>query len=91
VETTGRVKKDRVVRSESDWKSILAEYDRSGQTRSAFCRKTGIPPSTFQLWERKLRRRGRQAAFVEVATAPPSSRWIVEFEFADGTTARVRG
>jgi len=92
VETNGRAKKDRVQRSEADWKSILADYDRSAQTRAAFCRKTGVPASTFQLWERKLRGRGRQSAFVEMTpTVQPASRWVVEFEFADGTTARVRG
>jgi hypothetical protein len=92
VETNGRVKKDRVQRSEADWKTILGEYDGSGQSRAAFCRKAGVSSSTFLLWERKLRRRGRATEFVEVTPAgPPASRWVVEFTFSDGTTARVRG
>lgn len=37
VETNSRAKKDRVQRSEADWKAILGEYDRSGQSRAAFC------------------------------------------------------
>ena len=92
METNGRVKKDRVQRSEADWKAILAEYDRSGQSRAAFCRKVGVSSSTFLLWERKLRRRGRAAEFVEVRPAvQPAGHWVVEFTFPDGTAARVRG
>jgi transposase-like protein len=92
MEASVRTKKNRVQRSESDWKSILGEYDRSGQTRAAFCRKTGISSSTFLLWERKLRRQSRAAEFVAVTPATqPASCWAVEFQFPDGTTARVRG
>jgi hypothetical protein len=88
------VKQSRVQRSEADWKAILDEYDGSGQSRAAFCRKRGVSSSTFLLWERKLRRRSRPSEFVEVTPAPApqlASRWIVEFQFPDGTTARVRG
>ena len=92
MEGSVRTKKNRVQRSESDWKSILAEYDRSGQTRAAFCRKTGVSASSFLLWERKLRRQSRAADFVAVTPpAPPAGSWAVEFQFPDGTTARVRG
>ena len=92
METSDRTKKARVVRSDAAWKAILDRYDRSGQSRAAFCRREGLSSSTFLLWERKLRRRGRAADFVEVPPAPQaSSRWVVEFQFADGTTARVRG
>jgi hypothetical protein len=94
METNGRVKKNRVVRSEADWKAILDRYDQSGQARVAFCRREGLSSSTFLLWERKLRQRGRGAAaeFIDVTSSQrPVGHWLVEFQFPDGTTARVRG
>jgi len=90
--TSGRAKKNRVQRSEADWKAILDRYDRSGQSRAAFCRREALPSSSFILWERKLRQRGRGTEFVDVTPASQTAgRWSVEFQFPDGTTARVRG
>jgi hypothetical protein len=92
MESNGAAKKSRVQRSEADWKTVLARYDESGQTRAAFCRREGLPASSFILWERKLRRTARRSEFVDVTPAPqPTARWSVEFQFPDGTTARVRG
>ena len=91
MESSVAAKKSRVQRSESDWRAIVARYDASGQGRAAFCRREGLPASTFILWERKLRRRDRSPAFVDVTPAPTVSRWTVEFQFPDGATARVRG
>ncbi len=92
METNGGAKKGRVQRSAADWKAILGRYDRSGQSRAAFCRREGISASSFLHWERRLRQRGRAAEFVEVTPAlAPAGHWVVEFQFPDGTTARVRG
>ena len=44
----------RVRRSESEWRSIVARYERSGQSESAFCRRAKIPRGTFVKWKRKL-------------------------------------
>lgn len=91
MEANGRVKKNRVQRSDSDWKAIMDRYDQSGQTRAAFCRREGLSASTFLLWERKLRQRGRTVEFVDMTPQQAAGRWVVEFQFTDGTTARVRG
>ena len=46
METSDRTKKARVVRSDAAWKAILDRYDRSGQSRAAFCRREGHSSST---------------------------------------------
>jgi len=81
----------RVQRSESDWRTILGRFDRSGLSPAAFCRETGISPSTFQVWERKLRRRAPALGVRRRDPGPqPSSHWGVESEFPNRTPARVR-
>jgi lambda repressor-like predicted transcriptional regulator len=84
---TGRVR-----RSESDWRAIIEQLDRSGKTREAFCRETGISPSTLALWQRRVRVASLPAQFIDVTpVARPSAPWSIEIAFPDGTTARVRG
>ena len=82
----------RVQRRESEWREILARYDRSGKTRSAFCEEAGIPASTFQVWQRRLRP-SAQREFVELGLAPPGppGGWVFEIELPDGRMARFRG
>jgi hypothetical protein len=83
---------NRVRRTESDWRALLARFAESGLSRTAFCKQSGIPASTFQLWERKLRAKCLSAEFVDVTpVAAVSVRWSIEIVFPDGTTARVRG
>ena len=81
-----------VRRTETDWRALLERFDRSGLSRLAFCKQAGIPTSTFQLWERKLRLDRVPAEFIEVApVARATTHWSIEISFPDGTTARVRG
>ena len=64
-------------RSESEWGSILARFERSGMTATAFCRRTGISVKTLRFWRWKLRRsssagRTRLSEFVEMRPAVPA-------------------
>ena len=82
----------RVRRSATEWRKIVAEYEASGLSRAAFGKGAGVAPSTLHLWQRRLRQPAVGTAFVDVTPSqPPAARWVVEFAFPDGTTARVQG
>ena len=83
---TGRVR-----RSATDWQALVSQFETSGMTRTAFCKSAGIAASTLLLWQRRIRNPSARAEFVEVSPAQPVGRWVVEFQFPDGTLARVRG
>ena len=67
----------RVRRTESEWRSILARYERSGLSESAFCRKSKLSRSTFVKWKRRLS---------EAATPGPAPfvEWIAPSGAAEG-------
>ena len=58
-------------KSLDQWRTILADYDRSNQTQAAFCRRRGIAPSSFH-YHRKRQRGGGAAAqrLIEIKTSP---------------------
>ena len=71
----------RIRRTESEWRSILAEYERSGQSESTFCRESKLSRSTFRKWKRRLSgAAGAGPAFVE---------WIVPSGAAEEAPVRV--
>ena len=56
-------------RSESQWRAILNKYERSGLSQDQFCKREGLPLTTFGLWRRKLRAASlapQPASFIEV-------------------------
>jgi hypothetical protein len=83
---TGRVR-----RSVAEWQTIVGQFETSGLSRVAFCKGAGIAPSTLHLRQRRLRHPAPRAEFVDVTPTQPPARWVVEFQFPDGTMARVRG
>jgi hypothetical protein len=71
----------RIRRTESEWRSILAEYERSGLSKSAFCRESKLSRSSFMKWKRRLSgTAGAGPAFVE---------WMVPSGSAEEAPARV--
>lgn len=86
--------RQRVQRSETEWRRILDRFEASGRSQEAFCRESGIPVTTLQAVRRRLRDRRpppAPAQFIEMTpVAIPASRWAIEIEFPDGTIARVR-
>ncbi len=77
----------RVRRTESEWQSILARYERSGLSESTFCRRSKLSRSSFVKWKRRLAAEGRAPAFVEriapeVADEEAAGRSAGEFELS---------
>jgi len=46
------------------WQQVLIEWQRSGLTQAAFCRREGITPATFYWWKRRLGVDGKPSARV---------------------------
>ena len=56
----------RVRRTEAEWRSILARFERSELSMSAFCRQAKIPRGSFVKWRQQLSTSGAAPpAFVE--------------------------
>lgn len=88
----------RTRRTASEWRELVSQFERGGQSRKAFCSSQGLSLSTFDLWRRKLRgtpaqrEHGSESMFVEVAQVEPtrSLSWDVELELGAGVVLRVR-
>lgn len=80
------------------WSERIAAWQRSGQTRAAFCQTHGLNRNTFDYWRRRLpdaqvaakpaarRRRNRALVPVAVAGGTPA---LAEIALADGLRLRV--
>ena len=64
----------RVHRTASEWREILARFRASGQSKTKFCEQNAIARSTFILWERRL------ASGDDGSTPGSSAEWFVEVE-----------
>ena len=76
----------RVHRTATEWREILARFGASGQSKTKFCEQNAIARSTFILWERRL------ASGDDGSTPGSAGEWFVEVE-DDGEAAgscRVR-
>jgi hypothetical protein len=49
------------------WRKIIRQQQASGLSALAFCRRAGVPQSSFFAWRRKLR---NEATFAEVKVSP---------------------
>jgi hypothetical protein len=79
-------------RTETDWKTILRQFDASGLTIREFCGRERLSLSSFQRWRSRLGSVG-PAEFVElVPTAPAtsSSPWSLEIALPNGVQLRFR-
>ena len=72
----------------ANWRKLIEEQARSGQSVAAFRRARGMWPSSFFLWTRKLAAKVASAGFVEakLAARPPASGVVVEL----GARRRLR-
>ena len=73
----------RVRRIESEWRSMLARYERSGLPESAFCWQSKLSRNAIRRWRRRL-----SSAAVP---SPTFVEWIVPSEIAEDTPAQVGG
>lgn len=47
-------KKGRIRHSASHWRPLIGAFERSGETRCAFCARHGLSVSTFDAWRKRL-------------------------------------
>ena len=90
----------RVMRTQRQWKALLEEFNNSGLTRSAFCKKHRIATSSLYRWQQLLAEQSDQATdFIDVtqplsSTAPPTpaldNDWQVELELGAGIVLKLR-
>ena len=85
--------RDRTRRSPSEWRKILARFQRSGLGVDAFCERESVSKSSFVRWRAKL---GSEIEpFIEVGVAASKtsdpSVWAVELELPSHIVLRVRG
>lgn len=69
---------------------LIAAYEKSGMTQSAFAEREGVKFYTFTKWLANHRRARAKSAFAEVALKPtlPPSGPAVEVVLRDGVTVR---
>ena len=93
--------KNRVMRTETQWKALLDEFNTSGLTRSAFCKQHRIATSSLYRWQKALTGPSTAAEFIDITepvvkSAPTlpvpgnDSLWQVELELGAGVILRVR-
>ena len=70
-----RMRRSRVER-EAFWRRQFDDWQRSGQTITAFCRERGLTESAFHLWKRELRLQKRPGHSTTNARRPSAPRFV---------------
>lgn len=80
-------------RTAKEWSGILRRQRSSGLSRKEFCRREGIPLSSFDRWRPLVEREGTAADFVELAPARAAKpeTWELEIVLPSGVQLRFRG
>jgi hypothetical protein len=84
-----------VRRNEQQWTEILGRFEASGLRSREFCRRDGVPLSSLQRWQRRLRSvpSGR---FVELVSSAPAATtaaatsWSFEVSLPNGASLRFQ-
>lgn len=94
------IKPARVRRSRDQWRELLNEYANSSLKREQFCQDRNLALSTFDYWQRKLKREVSpeqdDAVFIELTpdkTPPVRSDphpWDIELELGNAVILRLR-
>ena len=90
----------RVMRSHNQWRALLEEFNNSGLTKTAFCKKHRIATSSLYRWQRILSQYAGDTDFIDVteslsttpAPAVPErdNHWQVELALGAGVVLRLR-
>ncbi len=89
-----KTRSKRTRRTRAQWTEVLREFESSGVGSREFCRREGLPPSSFQRWRSRL---GSVAAaeFVELVPTPspsaPLSSWSLDVSLPNGVGLRFQG
>jgi hypothetical protein len=89
------------MRTQGQWKALLAEFNTSGLTKIAFCNKHRIATSSLYRWQQLLAGQAGVTDFIDVTEplsrepvpAPSLARandWQVELELGAGIVLRLR-
>lgn len=81
----------RVRRSESQWRSLVSAFERSGEARRAFCTRQGLALSTFDWWRKRVGGGAAVARPDRAALRPRSAPGFVELTAAPVARAAPRG
>ena len=86
-------KKDRVRRTREEWTAILRRFDSSGLGPREYCRREGLPLSSFQRWRSRV---GTPSAaeFVELTPSSPEPTtpgWELVVSLPNGVQLQFRG
>lgn len=87
----------RARRSRHEWSRIIGEFERSGGTEQAFCRRRGLKVATFRWWRSRLRHESTRGAsgvvnLLPVELAAPSPAAVAsEGALSDGVVIEVAG
>lgn len=87
------VTKRRIRRSRDEWRRLIDEQAKSGQTQSAFCAARGISVGSLQNWKRRLvTPDATLEPWVELGTLAEakSVSWDVELDLGEGVCLRLR-
>lgn len=61
-----------------EMRRVMEEFEKSGQTRRAFCAKRGMAVSTFDYWRRELAKKPAESArLVAVKVAEAEARFAL--------------
>jgi hypothetical protein len=86
-------------RSRDQWRELLEQFERSGQSREEFCREQGLTVGHFNRQRRALSKavsgpavKAAQPLFLEVAArpGPEVGAWDVELQLGEGVFLRLR-
>ncbi|MDT8442538.1 MAG: hypothetical protein RQ723_12900 [Desulfuromonadales bacterium] len=84
-------------RTAAQWRALIAEQDRCGQSQRAFCAHNGLALSTFSLWKRRLSgaeaSEGREdpSSWIDLGDLGSSpSGWDIELDLGGGVCLRLR-
>jgi len=82
-----------VRRNEQQWTEILRRFEASGLGSREFCRRDGVPLSSLQRWQRRLRS-VPPAKFVELLSSTPptaaAASWSLEVSLPNGASLRFQ-
>ena len=75
-----------------EWKAILEEYRNGGVARKRFCSERGIRLSTFDYWQRRLRKlNGKHPEVVKIAELPARRVAVVRIRVGEKVVIELDG
>lgn len=77
------------------WKTLIAEWQRSGKTREKFCKEKDVTVATFSYWRTKINKLEKvnpespaRDGFIRY-TLPPTGKLGYSIEWPDGMKLRI--